>query len=402
MKISFTFRTLLSFCFAVLILSSCKVGSRVSKTTVPDTVFVQDTVIFETDTSELAIDLPDTVDALPAVKVKDTLTIIGVGDIMMGTNYPNESYLPSNNARDLWAEVNDLLNSADVTFGNLEGVILDDGGTPKTCSNPDLCYLFRTPVRFAGNLVAAGFDVMSTANNHAGDFGDIGRESTMKVLDSLGIHHAGLLQTPFTTFQIDDVNYGFVAFSPNVGTVSIHQLDYARSIVAHLDTISDIVIVSFHGGAEGSKHQNLTRGTEMYYGENRGNVYKFAHEMIDAGADIIFGHGPHVVRAVEIYNNRFIIYSLGNFLTYARFNLRGENGLAPIVKVYTTPKGEFIKARVHSFIQRGEGGPVKDPENLSVKSLQRLHREDFPEATDLIIDDSGWIYLKEKTLGQLE
>ena len=124
--------------------------------------------------------------------------------------------------------------------------------------------------------------------------------------------------------------------------------------------------------------------------------------MIDAGADIIFGHGPHVVRAVEIYNNRFIIYSLGNFLTYARFNLRGENGLAPIVKVYATPKGEFIKARVHSFIQRGEGGPVKDPENLSVKSLQRLHREDFPEATDLIIDDSGWIYLKEKTLGQLE
>ena len=115
------------------------------------------------------------------------------------------------------------------------------------------------------------------------------------------------------------MKYGFAAFAPNNGTVSIHDLDEARRLVSQLDSVSDVVIVSFHGGAEGSKHQHVPRRNEIFYGEDRGNVYDFAHSMIDAGADIVFGHGPHVTRAVDIYKNRFIIYSLGNFCTYGPF-----------------------------------------------------------------------------------
>ena len=71
-------------------------------------------------------------------------------------------------------------------------------------------------------------------------------------------------------------------------------LEGAIEIVKKLDSICDIVIVSFHGGAEGAQFQNVPRTNEIFYGENRGDVYKFSHTLIDAGADIVFGHGPHV------------------------------------------------------------------------------------------------------------
>ncbi|WP_017732216.1 CapA family protein [Nafulsella turpanensis] len=326
---------------------------------------------------------------------KDTVTTIGVGDIMLGTNFPDSSYLPPDSGRYLLAGVAPILQQADLTFGNLEGVLLDSAGTQKHCNNPDVCYLFRMPEYLAGHLKEAGFDLMSTANNHAGDFGDEGRFNTIKVLDSLGIQHAGLLQQPFVLFEHSGVRWGMAAFSPNVGTQSINDHEAASQIVAHLDSLSDIVIVSFHGGAEGNKYQHVTRETEEFYGENRGNVYKFSHRMVDAGADIIFGHGPHVTRAVEVYKDRFIAYSLGNFATYARFNLRNENGLAPIVKVYIGPKGKFFKAEVTPIIQIGEGIPVIDEEKRAIKILQNLTKEDFPEVP-LQITDEGIIFQQPK------
>lgn len=320
----------------------------------------------------------------------DTVTIIGVGDIMLGTNFPKEQYLPANRGKDLLAGVSEILSGADLTFGNHEGVILNDGGDQKKCNNPDVCYLFRSPGYLAGNLKAAGFDVMSLANNHAGDFGDPGRLNTMRVLDSLGIEYAGLIQKPYTSFERGGIKYGFVAFAPNAGTVSIHNYDRARKIVAHLDSLNDIVIVSFHGGAEGKDYQHVTRENEIYYGEERGNVYLFAHEMVNAGADIIFGHGPHVSRAIEVYNERFIAYSLGNFCTYARFNLRGPNGVAPIAKLYTDKKGKFLKGKIISIKQIGAGIPKLDDEQNALKIIRDLTKTDFPESK-ISIDDKGII-----------
>lgn len=380
-----------------VVFSACKVSRPAQKT--PDTTQEDTLGIVKIDT---AVQQPadSTVAHVPEVQdsviinvhrvLKDTLTIIGVGDIMIGTNYPETWYLPPNQGADLLAEVDTILRNADVTFGNLEGVILNKGGDAKYCKDPKVCYIFRSPEYLAKNLVHAGFDVMSTANNHAGDFGNPGRKNTMKVLDSLGINHAGLLTNPYTTFEKDGMRYGFAAFAPNTGTVSINDIANAQKIVAHLDSISDVVIVSFHGGAEGSKYQHVTRKNEYFYGENRGNVYLFAHQVIDAGADIVFGHGPHVTRAVEVYKNKFISYSLGNFCTYARFNLRGDNGLAPIIKVFTDSQGNFIKGEVTPIIQLGAGGPSIDPQKRVISRLQQLTEKDFPEVK-IKIDDSGII-----------
>jgi poly-gamma-glutamate capsule biosynthesis protein CapA/YwtB (metallophosphatase superfamily) len=320
----------------------------------------------------------------------DTVTIIGVGDIMMGSNYPNGGNLPPNNGNELMKEVSSILGNSDVTMGNLEGTLLDKGGVAKTCRDPKVCYVFRTPETYVKNLVDAGFDVMSVANNHAGDFGWEGKVKTEKTLQEAGLQFAGQSTKPSVIFEKNGIKFGFAAFAPNTGCANINDLIAAKKIVANLDSICDIVIVSFHGGAEGPQHQHVTRKTEVFYGENRGNVYEFAHQMIEAGADVVLGHGPHVTRAVETYKNKFIAYSLGNFCTYGGINVSGISGIAPIIKVYTDSKGNFYKARIISTYQQFYTPVMVDNQKQALKRIQALTREDFPE-NKLVIDEEGWI-----------
>lgn len=320
---------------------------------------------------------------------QDTLAIIGVGDIMMGTNYP-EDRLPPDDGKFLLQDVAPILRDADLTFGNLEGTLLDEGGTPKKCSNPKVCYAFRSPVRYVDNLVDAGFDMVSLANNHAGDMGDAGRDTTMTTLINAGILHAGQLSMKTTILVRDSIKYGLAAFAPNTNCVPINDLEGARKIIAELDSMVDIVIVSFHGGAEGAKFQHVPRTHEMFYGEDRGDVYEFSHTLIDAGADIVFGHGPHVTRGIEVYNKRFISYSLGNFCTYKGINVAGVNGLAPIIKVFTSASGEFLKGEITPTVQTHATGVQVDPAKSVIKIIQDLSKKDFPESR-IQIDDNGII-----------
>lgn len=319
------------------------------------------------------------------------VSIVGVGDIMMGTNYPSKSYLPANGGRDLLSELVPTLRAADITFGNLEGTLLDEGGTVKRCSNPAVCYAFRSPESYVNHLTEAGFDMVSIANNHTGDFGAEGRRRTKATLDAAGIAYAGLAGSDETTVvERDGIRYGMVAFAPNVGTVDVRNIARAKELVSELAQRSDIVIVSFHGGAEGAKNQRVPRKTETYYGENRGDVHKFAHAVVDAGADVVFGHGPHVTRAAELYKGRFIIYSLGNFCTYGRFNLRDVAGYAPVIEVVTTPTGEFVHGQITPIYQQKTHGPKIDPQRRATKKLKELSELDFPESK-LIIEEDGFI-----------
>jgi hypothetical protein len=333
---------------------------------------------------------PDTVAVVEKTIRKDTLVIIGVGDIMMGTNYPDDSRLPPDNGAFLMRAVEEYLRDADITFGNLEGVLLDSGGTVKQCKDPKVCYAFRSPVSYVENLTRAGFDIMSLANNHAGDFGDEGRQSTMRVLDSAGIAHAGQLTRPYVLYSRDGITYGFTAFAPNSGCVSLNDIKNAQSIIAHLDSMADVVIVSFHGGAEGAQYQNVPRKREVFHGEDRGDVYALARAWIDAGADIVFGHGPHVTRTVDVYNGRFIAYSMGNFCTYRGINIAGVNGLAPIMKVYVNRSGEFLMAQIIPTYQTYNDGVQPDPQKRVIRLIQELKEKDFPESP-LQIDDDGLI-----------
>nr|WP_315041692.1 CapA family protein [uncultured Moraxella sp.] len=339
---------------------------------------------------------------------KPLVNVVAVGDVMMGSNFPNVGFLPPNDGKDSFAHVLPYLKG-DVVFGNLEGTITDDGistkcppepkptvtppvsqtdktdNVAKTSEKPRTCYAFRMPVRYAKTIKDAGFNVMSIANNHVGDFGDVGRKSTMTALDNVGIHYAGLLTKQTTIFEKDGIRYGFVAFAPNVGTVNINDLDNAKKLVKALDKKVDIVIVSFHGGAEGAEHVRVPKTTEIYLNEKRGDVYAFSHGVIDVGADVVIGHGPHVTRGVELYKNRFIAYSLGNFNTYGAFNVRGLKGIAPILNLTLTNTGEFLTADVTSTKQSKDKGLELDPTHQAYNELKRLTALDFAD-TDLVFD----------------
>jgi Bacterial capsule synthesis protein PGA_cap len=391
------FWSLSAFFVLLIVLAACKSQKPASRTPKP-TTNPDSLALAQKDTFDRHLPLPDTTvliakDSinLPLVPPKkDTIIITGVGDIMLGTNFPETYYLPPNEGKDMLTNVAPIFTGSDIVFGNLEGVLLDSGGVQKKCRNPKNCYLFRSPEYMGKRLQEAGFNLLSVANNHAGDFGNEGRVNTGRVLDSLNIHFAGSDEHPFKLFEQDDIKYGFAAFSPNKGTPSINNLVLAREIIAHLDSLADIVIVSFHGGAEGKDFTGVLREHEYFYGEDRGDVYEFAHAMIDAGADIIIGHGPHVPRAIEIYQQRFIAYSLGNFATYARFNLTGVNGLAPVIQIAVDKEGKYLSGQIISCRQYGWGIPKIDPENAAGKLIYELTKKDLPEVK-ITIDESGFI-----------
>ena len=313
---------------------------------------------------------------------------------MFGTAFPSRRLLPPyDNPLELLGDLADTLAGSDITFGNLEGSFLNEGEPAKKCRDTTICYLFRMPERYSGALSVAGFDIMSIANNHFGDFGIPARRRTMRLLDSLGIEYVGLIEKPYSIFTRGSLVYGFCAFAPNAGTVSIINIPEAESLVRFLSDTCDIVIVSFHGGAEGAEYQHVTRKEELSFGESRGNVYNFSHRMIDAGADVVFGHGPHVTRAIEVYRERFIGYSLGNFCTYGKFNLSGPNGIAPLLKLNVDTHGKFLSGRIIPVFQLYYGGVKVDPEKRVIKKIRELTEQDFPESV-IDISENGEISYK--------
>lgn len=301
--------------------------------------------------SKVAVGSGITQDTIKIRNTNDTITIVAVGDMMLGSAFPSKYNLPPDDAKNSFKAVDTFLKG-DIVFGNLEGCFLNSGNSTKCKGiNPNNCYAFRMPDSYAGVFKKAGFNLLSVANNHMGDFGNKGRKNTTKILDSLQIEYAGQLEKPFAVFEKDSVKYGFIAFAPNENTVSIKNIDSAKLLVKALKEQVDIVVVSFHGGAEGAKYEHVTRKTEIFFREDRGNVYAFSHAVIDAGADVVLGHGPHVTRAVEVYKNKFIAYSLGNFCTYGMFSLTGPNGIAPLFQLKVNAKGNFLYANVISVKQ---------------------------------------------------
>lgn len=323
-----------------------------------------------------------------------TISVIGVGDIMLGTSFPSEKYLPpSDDCHFLLKEVKPYFADADIVMGNLEGSFLDSGPVVKKCKDTTKCYAFRTPEKYFDCVVDAGFNLFSLANNHMNDFGEKGQKSTVRLIEENGLYAAGLLTREYEIFEKDSVIYGFCAFSPNKGTTRINDYKTVKRIISYLNDTADIIIVSFHGGSEGADYTKIPREHEFFYGEDRGNVYEFARIAIDAGADIIFGNGPHVPRAIDLYKDRFIAYSLGNFCTYRRMNISGVNGMAPAIKVYTNRKGKFIKAEIIPFKQNEVTGTIYDSSKSSIRKIQQLTSEDFPES-ELHISDDGIVKKK--------
>jgi hypothetical protein len=305
------------------------------------------------------------------------IVVTAVGDVMLGTTFPDETgLLPPNDGADLLREVTPILKRGDLVFGNLEGPLVDGGTSLKCHGKKSNCYAFRVPTRYGQHLKEAGFTVMGLANNHAMDFGLEGRASSRQVLESQGIAHTGEIGD-IARLSAKGRKIGLIAFATYPGAYNFLELDEALQTIRQMRTESDLVIVSFHGGAEGATHQHVPPGDEKFLGEDRGDLRRFTHAAVDAGAQLVIGSGPHVVRGMEIYKGKLIAYSLGNFATYGPFNLSGENGISLILEAHLAPDGSFLSGQVYPVKQEKPGGPRLDSGMGILPVLRSLSRADF-------------------------
>jgi Bacterial capsule synthesis protein PGA_cap len=354
---------------------------------------------------ELAEHLPELVERVRQLRILDALPdpgplpprdetpaagpplrVAAVGDVQLGMAWPpGHVVLPPDDAKDMFDGVKVALADADVHFGNLETVLADAGDSKKCGKKSTKCYAFRVPTSFAEALRLAGFDVMSIANNHAGDFGPEGRKSTMAALDAASIRHSGPLGD-IASWDVGGRRVALVGFSFGSDVYRIQDLVVARKLVADLKKRHDLVFVSFHGGAEGVGAARVPQGVETFLGENRGDVRAFAHTVVDAGADLVLGSSPHLLRALELYKGRLIAYSLGNFSTWDTFNLTGPLGISGILKVSLAPNGVATRVELLPALLAKPGRPVLDSSRQGVSLVRSLSTLDFGAP---LLDEAG-------------
>ena len=298
------------------------------------------------------------------------VAIVATGDIVMGSS-PN---LPPDGGRSFFSDVQTDL-AGDVVIGNLEGT-LSTGGSSKCGSESTSCFAFHTPPSYARWLARAGFTVMSVANNHAFDYGEQGLEQTIVALGDAGLRYTGR-PDQVTVQKVGRIRVAVVGFAPYPWAASLTDIAGAKRLVREADRVADVVVVTMHAGAEGSDRQHVRPGTERFLGENRGDPIRFAHAVVDAGADLVVGSGPHVLRGMEWYKGRLIAYSLGNFAGYKVFRMEGPLSTSAILRVTLAGDGTYEAGRLVATRMVGAGLPALDPTQAAHGLVRSLSHADF-------------------------
>lgn len=322
-----------------------------------------------------AVEQPEPRPAAKAVPARPkvppgVVAIVATGDIVMGST-PN---LPPDGGRSFFSDVQTDL-AGDVVLGNLEGTLSTGGGSKCGARSTD-CFAFQTPPSYARWLAQAGFTVMNLANNHAYDFGRRGLEQTIAALTGVGLEHTGR-PGQVTVQTVGEIRVALVGFASYPWAASLTDIAAAKRLVRRASRLADVVVVTMHAGAEGRDHQHVTRRTERFLGENRGNVVRFSRAVVDAGADLVVGHGPHVLRGMEWHKKRLIAYSLGNFAGYKVFSMGGPLSTSAILRITLRGDGTFETGRVVPTHLVGQGLPALDPAETAHGMLRSLSREDF-------------------------
>ncbi|HET6211979.1 MAG TPA: CapA family protein [Micromonosporaceae bacterium] len=322
----------------------------------------------------------------PPTPADETISLSATGDIVMG-DAPGA--LPPNGGKGFFDGVKRAL-AADLVMGNLEEPITEDTGHVKCSPGSTSCHQFRVPPGYAAHLRDGGFGLLNTANNHAYDFGAQGHTNTRHALEQYGLRHTGD-PDEITVVNVNRVRVAVLGFSSYSWSNSLIDLAEARAVVQRAATLADLVVVQVHMGGEGTDRTHVRPGTETFLGENRGDPIKFAHTVIDAGADLVVGHGPHVMRALEFYRGRLIAYSLGNFAggggTLAATGVLGYGG---VLKVSLHRDGRWASGSVTATTHQNGGLPRLDAANRSITLLRSLCAADFP-ATGARLGPAGEI-----------
>jgi hypothetical protein len=313
---------------------------------------------------------------------KRSVTIAWVGDTVLASKYG----VPPAGGRASMAPVTGPLRSADLTFGNLEETL---SALPDTkCGGSPNCFAFQAPPSMAKLMTTAGFDIVNLANNHADDFGPAGQRSTERALRAAGIRWTGR-PGQIAIMRRGGLRIALLGFAPYKWAARLEHIRVAQALVRKAAREADLVVVAMHAGAEGSGATHVPHGTETFLGENRGNSRAFSHAVVDAGADLVVGSGPHVIRGVERYHGRLIAYSLGNFAGYKNFGTGGTLSLSAILSVQLRGDGALVGGTWTSLLLDGSALPHLDPANASARLVAQLSREDFGAAAATIAPDGA-------------
>jgi hypothetical protein len=328
----------------------------------------------------------------------DTVSMSATGDIIMGVA---PGGLPPRDGKDFFAGVSAALQ-ADLQMGNLEQPLTNDTGvtkcppppTPSPGPSPSpapkaTCFAFRAPPAYAQTLRDVGFKVLNLANNHAYDFGAEGNRQTRGALEAAGLAHTGA-PGQIAVVQVRSIKIAVLGFSSYAWTQSLVDISAAGALVRRAKAQADLVVVQMHAGAEGADQTHVRPGTELFLGENRGDPLKFAHAVVDAGADLVIGHGPHVMRGMEFYRGRLIAYSLGNFAGYKALSYSGLPGVGGILKVTLRKDGSYVNGSLVPTRMVAPGLPAMDPGKQALPLVRSLSDTDLP-ASGVAIDESGVI-----------
>jgi hypothetical protein len=302
--------------------------------------------------------------------VPRTITIGWVGDITPGSQYG----LPPADGRTLFSAARAALREPDLMIGNLEGTF-SQGGVSKCAAGAARCYAFQAPLANARALRDAGFDLLNLANNHSYDYGEEGRWQTLKALYDAHLTFTGL-PGHVRVLTRRGIRVAFVGFSTYRWTTPMDDPSAVRALVDQAAAIADVVVVLFHAGAEGSTQTTVPRGREFAFGENRGDSRAFAHLAIDAGADLVLGSGPHVVRGLETYRGRLVAYSLGNFAGVHNFASGGTLSQSAVLTIRVDRSGRARNGWWHGIRLDASGTPHPDG-GASLALVARLSAADF-------------------------
>jgi hypothetical protein len=310
--------------------------------------------------------------------------IAAVGDIAMGRT----PVLPPDGGASLFAGVRGALRG-EVVLGNLEQALTDVGASKcapredeedkdgdEREAEPQSCFAFRTPPAYAVRLRRAGFTMLNLANNHSFDFGQAGLDSTVAALEAEKLSVTGR-PGEIARVRAKRVRIAVLGFAPYATAQNMLDLPGAKRLVRRADRWADLVVVTMHAGAEGAGAERTPRGPESYLGEPRGDVRAFARAVVDAGADLVVGHGPHVLRGMEWYRGRLVAYSLGNFAGYRTLNAAGPGAVSAVLRVSLRGDGAWKSGRLVPLRLDATGTPAVDPAGEALGLVRRLSREDF-------------------------
>jgi hypothetical protein len=234
----------------------------------------------------------------------------------------------------------------------------------------------------------AGFKVLNLANNHAYDFGAEGNRQTRAALEAAGLAHTGA-PGEITVVDVKGVKVAVLGFSSYPWSQSVVDIEAGSALVKKAKERADLVVVQMHVGAEGADKTHVRPGTEMFLGENRGDSIKFAHAVVDAGADLVIGHGPHVMRGMEFYRGRLVAYSLGNFAGYKALGYTGVVGVGGVLKVSLRKDGSYVDGSLVSARMVAPGSPSIDRTGQALTLVRGLSDTDLPTSGARIGDDGA-------------